>query len=183
MATSKSNPSPQRTAQNASPKGTSRLKLTLFAVLVALLVAGASAAATWVIVGRSQTGSNITTHPNTGASAETLPNPPKKGAPSFVPIKAFTVTLRGDDMERLLHAAITLRVSSDEERARIEKFMPVVRSRSLMILSAQSPQSVQTKKNKIDIANALMNSLNEPFPHQTESQSITDVLFTEFVVQ
>lgn len=190
MATSKSTPLPTRkltpNAGNAS-----RLKRPLIGLLVLLLVSGASIATTWMITSRyqKQSGTSSPLPMNVGEAAQAAPAPPPPApsyvfpSPIFLPIQAFTVTLTSEEAERILHVAITLRVGDEASRARIEKYMPEVRNRILMVLSAQGPQSVQTQKGKVDLAQALMQSVNKPFLPQPEPQTVSDVLFTEFVVQ
>jgi flagellar FliL protein len=190
MATSKSTPLPTRKALTPNTGNASRIKRPLLGLLVLLLVSGASIATTWMITSRYQKQS-ATSSPlamNVGeAQAAPAPPPPAPTyvfpSPIFLPIQAFTVTLTSEEAERILHVAITLRVGDEASRARIEKYMPEVRNRILMVLSAQGPQSVQTQKGKVDLAQALMQSVNKPFLPQPEPQTVSDVLFTEFVVQ
>ena len=84
-------------------------------------------------------------------------------APIFVPIEAFTVTLQNADTERIMHVGLTLRVNDEQTRTRLEKYMPEVRSRILMVLSSQSPTAVQTSQGKTDMANAIKQAVNRPF--------------------
>lgn len=104
-------------------------------------------------------------------------------APIFVPIEAFTVTLQNADTERIMHVGLTLRVSDEQTRTRLEKYMPEVRSRILMVLSSQSPTGVQTQQGKTDMATAIKQAVNRPFSPLPDGQYVTDVLFTAFVVQ
>lgn len=180
MATSKSPPMPTR---NLSPGTASRLKRPMLGLLVLMLVAGASIATTWMITTRYQKQSAASQSGPLEAQAVPVAPAAPPPAPIFVPLTPITVTLQGDDIERMLHVAITLRVGDAESRERLEKYMPEVRSRILMVLSAQSPVAVQSQKGKVALAQALMQSVNKPFAPQPESQSISDVLFTEFVVQ
>ncbi len=104
-------------------------------------------------------------------------------APIFVPIEPFTVTLQNPDTERIMHVGLTLRVSDEQTRTRLEKYMPEVRSRILMVLSSQSPTGVQTQQGKTDMANAIKQAVNRPFSPLPDGQYVTDVLYTAFVVQ
>ena len=125
--------------------------------------------------------------PPVGAAPTTFVAPPQTPqavpAPIFIPITPFTVTLQSADRERIVHIAMTLRVADEQSRQRIEKYMPEVRSRVLMLLSAQTPESVQTPQGKVDLASALLKAINKPFTPLPDGQYVTDVLFTEFVVQ
>jgi flagellar FliL protein len=165
------------------------------ALLVLLIVAGASVATTWMITTRSQRqDANTAVQMNVGQSGEAAGAAPTKfvapaavpapvPAPIFIPIEPFTVTVQSQDHERIVHVGMTLRVSDEQSRQRIEKYMPEVRSRILMLLSAQTPESVQTAQGKIDLATAIMKTVNKPFSPLPDGQYVTDVLFTAFVVQ
>lgn len=210
MATIKPIPAPARGATTSG--GIGRILRPLLAILVLLLVAAASAGATWFITqrlqqpqggapvqlgvgqvpggqpgqpgqpgvqGQSAQGPQATPTTFVAPSAAPIAVP----APIFVPIEAFTVTLQNADTERIMHVGLTLRVSDEQTRTRLEKYMPEVRSRILMVLSSQSPTAVQTQQGKTDMVAAIKQAVNRPFSPLPDGQYVTDVLFTAFVVQ
>ncbi|MDH0684613.1 flagellar basal body-associated protein FliL [Achromobacter animicus] len=208
MATIKPIPAPARDAKSSG--GIGRILRPLLAILVLLLVAAASAGATWFITQRlqqpqggapvqlgvgqvpggqpgqpggvqGQAGQGPQAVPTTYAAQPAAPVPVP--APIFVPIEAFTVTLQNADTERIMHVGLTLRVSDEQTRTRLEKYMPEVRSRILMVLSSQSPTAVQTQQGKTDMITAIKQAVNRPFSPLPDGQYVTDVLFTAFVVQ
>ncbi|MGY6273535.1 flagellar basal body-associated protein FliL [Achromobacter denitrificans] len=201
MATSKSTPLPARGAPSSRAGGLGRILRPLLALLVLLLVAAASAGATWFITQRLQQQQSASPvqlgvgqsgqagQPGAGpqATPATFVAPPAGPiavpAPIFVPLEPFTVTLQNPDTERIMHVGLTLRVSDEQTRTRLEKYMPEVRSRILMVLSSQSPIGVQTQQGKTDMANAIKQAVNQPFSPLPDGQYVTDVLFTAFVVQ
>ncbi len=182
-----------------------RILRPLLAILVLLIVAAASAGATWFITQRMQPQNSATVQLGVGqvpAGQPGQPGQPEQGqqatqttfvappanpvavpAPIFVPIEPFTVTLQNPDTERIMHVGLTLRVSDEQTRSRLEKYMPEVRSRILMVLSSQSPTGVQTQQGKTDMANAIKQAVNRPFSPLPDGQYVTDVLYTAFVVQ
>ncbi len=195
---------PARAASNRSGMG--RILRPLLAILVLLIVAAASAGATWFITQRMQPqqgGAPVQLgvgqvppgqagqpgQPGQGpqASATSFVAPPAAPvpvpAPIFVPIEPFTVTLQNPDTERIMHVGLTLRVSDEQTRTRLEKYMPEVRSRILMVLSSQSPTGVQTQQGKTEMAAAIKQAVNRPFAPLPDGQYVTDVLYTAFVVQ
>ncbi|MGE8569204.1 MAG: flagellar basal body-associated protein FliL [Achromobacter sp.] len=202
MATTK----PITAPSGAKKSGGIGILRLLLGLLVLLLVAAASAGATWFITQRMQ-------QPQAGAPVQLgvgqvpggqpgQPGQPGQGpqatpttfvappagpiavpAPIFVPIEAFTVTLQNAETERIMHVGLTLRVSDEQTRTRLEKYMPEVRSRILMVLSSQSPTGVQTQQGKTEMANAIKTAVNQPFSPLPDGQYVTDVLFTAFVVQ
>ncbi|OZI60320.1 flagellar basal body-associated FliL family protein [Bordetella genomosp. 11] len=197
MATSKTPTLPSRSTLPMRNSGSSRFLRPIIGLLVLLIVAAASVATTWMITTRSQrSAANSAVQINVGQPQQATPagatpttfvappqTPQAVPAPIFIPITPFTVTLQSADRERLVHIAMTLRVSDEQSRQRIEKYMPEVRSRVLMLLSAQTPESVQSPQGKVDLANAVMKVVNRPFAPLPDGQFVTDVLFTEFVVQ
>jgi flagellar FliL protein len=170
----------------AKQAGGTRIKRLLAGSLVLLTTAGVSVAGTWMVSTRlhernaDQTSSAAQA---TGATPVAKTASPRDLSPIFVTIKPFTVTLKDGQAERLLHVAISIRVGNEASRVRIDKYMPEVRNRVLMVLSTQAPHGVQTHTGKVELAKVLTESLKKPFVSGSESPSILDVLFTEFVVQ
>lgn len=197
MATIKPITAPSRGATTSG--GIGRILRPLLAILVLLIVAAASAGATWFISQRMQPQAGATVQLGVGQTAagqaaqgpQATPTtfvapsatPLAVPAPIFVPIEAFTVTLQNAETERIMHIGLTLRVSDEQTRTRLEKYMPEVRSRILMVLSAQSPTGVQTQQGKDDMVAAIKQAVNRPFSPLPDGQYVTDVLFTAFVVQ
>ncbi|SEK08293.1 flagellar basal body-associated protein FliL [Achromobacter sp. NFACC18-2] len=207
MATIKPIPAPARGASTSG--GIGRILRPLLAILVLLIVAAASAGATWFITQRmqqpqggapvqlgvgqapagqpgqpgqaGQAGQGPQATPTTFVAPSATPI--AVPAPIFVPIEAFTVTLQNAETERIMHVGLTLRVSDEQTRTRLEKYMPEVRSRILMVLSSQSPTAVQTQQGKNDMVAAIKQAVNRPFSPLPDGQYVTDVLFTAFVVQ
>ena len=171
--------------------GSSKLLRPLIALLVLLIVVVASVAGTWYFMSRYQQQQQQAAVQlgvgQQGATPTTFVSPPAQPAvvpaPIFIPLEAFTVTLRDADSERIMHVGLTLRVSDEQSRQRIERYMPEVRNRILMLLSSQTPQSVQTLEGKQAMAKALQAAVNKPFSPLPDGQYVTDVLFTAFVVQ
>ncbi|MBO9331136.1 flagellar basal body-associated protein FliL [Achromobacter pulmonis] len=199
---------PARGASTPRPGGLGRILRPLLALLVLLLVAAASAGATWYISQRLQQQGAAPVQLGVGQVPAGQPGQPGAAghagqgpqatpanfvappaapiavpAPIFVPLEPFTVTLQNPDTERIMHVGLTLRVSDEQSRSRLEKYMPEVRSRILMVLSSQSPVGVQTQQGKTDMAEAIKQSVNRPFSPLPDGQYVTDVLFTAFVVQ
>ncbi len=141
--------------------------------LLALAVLGASATAiTYLITNR-----------NTPMAA--LPQPleaAESAAPIFATVEPFTVTLAGQGYERLLHVGMTLKLADERSLGRINAYMPVVRSRILLLLSEQNPDTVQSIEGKRELVTAVRNAVNAPFDGN-QPQQVMDVLFTAFVVQ
>lgn len=190
MATKKSSAAPNKSTSGGG------FKRVLIVLLVLIVAAGASAAGMWWWMSARHAASppvESTTPeivegqqgstPVTFVTPPAPKNPVQVPAPIFIPLEAFTLTLQDEENERMLHLAITLRTADEQTRERVEKYLPLVRSRILMLLSAQTPKSVQTQQGKIDLAKAILNEVNLPFSPLPDGQYVTEVLFTAFVVQ
>lgn len=157
-----------QTKQRVAQQG--RIARSLVA-LIALVVLGASATAITYLITNRDTPLIVT---------QTAPAAP--AAPIFVTLDPFTVSLAGKDFERVLHVSLALKAADERTRERIAQYQPVARSRLLMLLSEQNPETVQTTEGKRQLANEIRHTINQPFVGD-EPQQVIDVLFTAFVVQ
>lgn len=140
--------------------------------LMAVTVLGVSATAiTYLITNRdaSPTAS--------AAPAKTAP-----ATPIFFVLEPFTVTLTSPHSERLLHVGITLKVADEASRQRLVNYLPVLRSRLLMLLSDQQVDELHSAHGKRELANAIRHAASAAMDGG-EPQEVIDVLFTAFVVQ
>jgi flagellar FliL protein len=113
----------------------------------------------------------------------TKPAPVQVPAPIFTKLDPFTVMLESKDSERMLFLGITLRLADQQSSERIDKYMPEVRSRILMILSSLTPQDVQTPEGKAKMVQEITAAVSKPFAPIPDGQNVSGVLFTDFVVQ
>ncbi len=155
--------SPSQAGGNTNKRG--RL-LLIGAVLVAVLGAGGFFL-----------GSLLSNRQPAAPAAPVIP------PPIFVPLDAFTVNLKSEDGERFLHTAMSLKVADEDSRTRLTAYLPEVRSRILLLLSAKRPEELATVEGKRQLAQELQRTLTEPFTKGLPPQKIVDVLFTSFVVQ
>jgi flagellar FliL protein len=193
MATSSKPALPPKSTLPMRSGSSGRFLRPIIGLLVLLIVAAASVATTWMITTRAQRAPANTPvqmnvgQPVQGATPTTFVPPPATPAavpaPIFIPIEPFTVTVQSPDRERMVHVALTLRVSDEQSRQRIEKYMPEVRSRILLLMSSQTPEVLQTPQGKVDLSGAILKTVNKPFSPIPDGQYVTDVLFTAFVVQ
>lgn len=155
--------------------------------LLALAILGASATAiTYLITQPGQIhlfGNNATTE----ASSEQLVSPrvPTAAAPTvpiFLKLDPFTVTIANEYSERLMHVGIVLSLNSVEAEKRLFAFMPIVRSRILLLLSDQNPETVNTAAAKRDLERTIRQVANGALD-TAAGQRVNEVLFTDFVVQ
>ncbi|WP_459618401.1 flagellar basal body-associated FliL family protein [Bordetella sp. 2513F-2] len=191
MATIKNSPLPGKLPSSRGI-AVQRTFRPLLGLLLLTIVAAASVAGTWFFMNWKQSRDTNpvqlgvgqpSRQPVTASFTEAPAAPAAVPSPIFIALEPFTVTVEGAQSERVLHAGITLRVGEEQSRIRIEKYMPEVRSRILMLLSAQTPESLRTAEGRNAIAEAVAREVNKPFSPLPDGQYVTDVLFTEFVVQ
>lgn len=118
------------------------------------------------------------------ASEPVEEEPVKAPDPIFVKIEPFTINLQSDQYtNRLLYVGISLRVGDEATRTFLEKYMPEVRSRLLMLLSGQNAQALIEPEGKQRLANQILAMFDKPLTEPQPSLDITGVLFSEFIVQ
>lgn len=115
-------------------------------------------------------------------SAPTAPKEaPPPAAPVFFPLDTFTVNL--GDADRVLYVGITLRMKSEADRARLNDYLPEVRSRMLLLLSRQDATKLATDDGKKQLANDIKETLSAPLIAGQPKQNVTDVLYTAFILR
>lgn len=149
----------------------------LLIVLLAVLAAGGSAAGVYFFMDRQAT---------TGA----LGNPLLPAAPAvaeepiFIPISPFTVNLLSDGSEQhLLYIGLTLKVANKESEAVIQQYMPQVRSRLLMLMAGQKAEELVTPNGKNALTAQILQLFQTPLATPQPQLGVTDVLYTDFIVQ
>lgn len=126
--------------------------------------------------------SSLKDKPATEAAAPVV-SPPAN--PVFLPLEAFTVNLpaNGDNDERVLYAAFTLRLSDEATRERLNQYLPEVRSRLILLLTTQNQRELATQQGKQQLADKIKTVLTPPFVANQPPQQIDDVLFTSFILR
>ncbi|MCK9512044.1 MAG: flagellar basal body-associated FliL family protein [Pigmentiphaga sp.] len=151
--------------------------------LTALAILAASATAITYLI--TQNGSPIGSSllGSSQASAESGPALPAAPAiPLFLRLEPFTVTIANDRAERLMHVGVVFTISSEAARKHLTDVLPVVRSRILLLLSEQNPDTINTSAAKQHLERAIRNLANESL-NPSAGQQVDQVLFTDFVVQ
>ncbi|MDR0933662.1 MAG: flagellar basal body-associated protein FliL [Burkholderiaceae bacterium] len=106
----------------------------------------------------------------------------EKQHPVFVTLDAFTVNLQGED-GRLLQTVIALQMADEEDSAKLKKYMPMVRSRLLLLLSSKKAEDILTEAGKTKLAKEIADQVKQPFFQGDYSLEIQNVLFMSFIVQ
>ncbi|MFC0709062.1 flagellar basal body-associated protein FliL [Azorhizophilus paspali] len=147
----------------------------LLAILLVLIAAGGSAAGVYFLMNK---GAHAEADNATKAAAEPL------SAPIFVPISPFTVNLRGEQREeRLLYVGLSLQVTDRASEEFLKSYMPQLRSRLLKLFTAQSATELMTPNGKDQLSAKILEMLQQPMATPQPTLQVTDVLYTDFIVQ
>ncbi|TGD17878.1 flagellar basal body-associated protein FliL [Salmonella enterica subsp. enterica serovar Poona] len=115
--------------------------------------------------------------PTTNAKAEPAPPP----APVFCPLETGPANLGA--AERWLHIGVTLRLKDEATRARLNEYLPEVRSRLLLLFSRQNAAELSTEAGKQKLIAAIKETLAAPLVAGQPKQVVTDVLYTAFILR
>ncbi len=159
----------------ADPKGDapsgSKKKLMVM-VIAGVLILGAAGGTAYVM---------------TRPSKEKADEPKKKevsAEPQFVQIDSFTVNLQPENgAEQYLQIEFQLQVGDLLEVDVFKKNMPKARSRLLLLLSGKRASEINTVDGKRALATEIIAVMKQPFADKGEPQVVTDVLFTNFIIQ
>lgn len=171
MATApKGNPKvvPIDEAAAAPPPKKSNAKLYLIIGAALLAIGGGGA---WYFLGRPPA------DPNAAAKQE----PPKP--PVFIAMEPFTVNLQPEDGEQYLQVQFTIQVADEKQIELIKTYMPLVRSRVLLLLSSKRASELSTPEGKKKLQDDIVAAIKQPFTPQSAPQGVTGVFFTSFVIQ
>lgn len=165
-AATNANPADSNVTDIHAAKPKSRKKLIVIAV-AGLLALGGGGAAAW----------HFLKPPPAEAHAAVKPPP---APPVFLELEAFTVNLAGD---RILQAGVTLQVKEAKDGDQLKLYMPQVKSRMLLLLSAKSIEELQSPTGKQALATEIAASLRQPYAPDLPAPSINGVFLTSFVIQ
>lgn len=107
----------------------------------------------------------------------------KEAPPEYLAIEPFTVNLQPENGDQYLRVAFTLQVDGAEQAELIKANMAKVRSRVLLLLSGKKASEINTVEGKQQLAGEILAAVKEPFESHGDDQDVSDVLFTEFIIQ
>jgi len=170
MATSAT---PQAAAQPQAHRG-GTLKLIIIAFVALLLLIVAAGGAYYFLV--------LKAAPKTAMASSKVEASPQ-APPVFFALDPFTVNLQSDDGERYLHLGLTLKLTDPKAADDLKEHMPEIRSRILLLLSNKHPADLATPEGKTALIKELQTQIQMPFSPGGASTNVSEVLFTDFVVQ
>lgn len=161
-----------------APKG-SKKKLLLI-ILTVLIVAGIIAAAGYTYIELSRIKSQMA-NPH---QVEEKKEPPENIMPVYADIDTFTVSLKPEDADsdHVLYIGLTLKMKDDAAKAVLEKYLPEVRSRLLVLFSQQTASALSADGGKEKLIEEIKKQIGVPLTGQ-QTIMVTDVLFNAFILR
>lgn len=164
-------PAPTDAAPDAAAPAKKKRGLLIPIVMAVLLLGGGGGGAYWYFVARPAAA---------GAEhAEPEPEPEPTGIAAFEPM---VVNLADPGGSRFLRVSLALVVGNEEEAKELEENAVVktrIRSSLIELLAQQTSDTLVTPEGKA----ALKKSILEQVAHAAHEVKVSDVLFSEFVVQ
>jgi flagellar FliL protein len=179
MANAKAKPDPKADAAAAAPAG-SKEKLVVI-VAAALLLLGGGGGAAWYF--RHAGADAAAAEHDSPKDAKKKKKKDSDAKPEYVPVEAFTVNLQPENGEQYLQVQFTLQVGGAEQATLVKDNMAIVRNRVLLLLSGKKASEINTVEGKQQLAGEILAAVKTPFAEHGEEQEISDVLFTEFIIQ
>jgi flagellar FliL protein len=93
------------------------------------------------------------------------------------------VNLQPENGDQYLRVAFTLQVDGAEQAELFKTNMAKVRSRVLLLLSGKKASEINTVEGKQQLAGEILAAVKTPFDQHGDEQEVSDVLFTEFIIQ
>lgn len=171
MATAqKANPKVVPIDEAASAPGKKSKKNMVLMIVGALLLVLGGAGGGWYFMNNKPAG-----------NAPAKPAPPKP--PVFIAMEPFTVNLQPEIGEQYLQVAFTLQVEDQVQVEQLKLYMPLVRSRVLMLLSSKKPSELMSEEGKQKLQADILAQVKQPFAPNMPPQIVSGVFFTSFVIQ
>jgi flagellar FliL protein len=175
----KSAPPPPEVEEAPAPKKKSKRWLIAGIVVAVLVLAGGGAAAWYFLRAADPAPAN--------AAAGAAAAPDKKGAdakpPTFVTLEPFTVNLQQENGEHFLQTGIVVQVADAKASDAMKTYMPIIRSKILLLLSSKAPSELASLDGKKKLVADLIATVRESIPGATPDRGIENAYISSFVIQ
>ena len=157
------------TAADAAPVTKKKKSGLMLVLAIVLLLAGAGGGAAWWFLGR--------TH------AESEPKPAAVKPPVFHTLEPFTVNLAEENGDHYLQLSVVYQVADEKAVDQVKTYLPVIRNRILLLLSAKRPSELTTAEGKQKLVDELVGAARASIPGTTPDRGITSAFLGAFVIQ
>ncbi|GLR07555.1 flagellar basal body-associated protein FliL [Mixta theicola] len=165
--------------KKSTTTGKSKLR-SLFILVILLLAVGACSIAAWTMYEMKNMQARMLSDSEPPEETEVT----EPITPVYVPLDTFTVSLKpaGEEYDRVLYIGLTLRVNNEDDKSKIEKYLPEVRSRLLMLFSGHSAEELSLNEGKSQLIQDIKQVLTTPLDEKS-GVVVTDVLFNAFILR
>lgn len=187
-------PAKAEAAEGEAPaKGGNKKKLII--IIAAVLILAIAGGGAFLLLGKKK-------HAADGEEGEeeVTNEPPKvkvdpSHPPVFVPLEQFTVNLAPEEGEHFLQSTMVLRVADAKVGDSLKLYMPELKHRIIMLLSAKKPSDLATAEGREQLADEVKDEANDvlgyaPNPKKKNKRNrpeddgpVFAVLFNQFIVQ
>ena len=147
--------------------------ILMVVVLILVVFVGAGFFMMWNKLNAVSSQSVATANPSTTDNGSAQTTGP------ILPLETFIVNLADPNGNRYLRVTIKLELKSDEITEQVEKRLPHIRDGILMILPTKKYSDINSVEGKTALRDQIMASIN----NLLNKGSVTNIYFTEFVVQ
>jgi len=107
-----------------------------------------------------------------------------KAEPVFLALDPFTVNLTTVSIDHFLQVGLTLEITGADAGERVKRYMPVVRSRILLLLASKTAEELATPAGKRKLIEDILVEARAPLPDTgTPSKGVENAHFSSFVIQ
>lgn len=139
-------------------------------ILVAVLAIGAGAGGAWFFLQGQQ-------------EDEYEPARPKKIPTAFKELDIFTVNLQPEERNQYLQVGLTIKIRDTDVSAEIDKQMPEIRNRILLLLTSKTATDISPLAGKKLLSSEIAGEVRNTLDSEMLREEVLDVLFTSFVIQ
>lgn len=166
-----------------APKKTGKKKLfVILGIVVVLIIVGAIGGFFYLRAQQAKA-AKLASGDIPPAHSEKHDAPP----PAFLPLDNFTVNLTTDSDPHYLQLGLTLEISDPHAADSVKTYLPIIRSRILILLTSKSPEQINTLEGKKLLAKEILEITRSHLPELKEdpenNKGVRDVLFASFVIQ
>ena len=117
------------------------------------------------------------------AEEEHVEEPVKKGPPAFTIMDPFVVNIADGEEKRYLQIGITYQVVDAKASDNMKNYIPILRSRILLILASKDAKALSTVNGKQALMDELLDMARDTVQYKGKDRGIVDVHFSSFVIQ
>lgn len=139
-------------------------------IVVAILAIGAGAGGAWFLLQGEQ-------------EDEYAPARPKKIPTAFKELDIFTVNLQPEERNQYLQVGLTVKIRDTDVSAEIDKKMPEIRNRILLLLTSKTATDISSLAGKQQLSSEIADEVRRTMDSDMLREEIMEVLFTSFVIQ